>query len=198
MRLQCKWRECNNIAFILCWIYWYVRQLLLPLWLLETSHMDWWGLRDHALMGSLRAHHLSLTNCQKVPSLLSRGNKALLESQLNKHIRKFFLWLKVQFIPNHQAFLTHTNAVSHLRTMNKLMGTKAKLFVLSLGNDQHLLPGEHIFLGSVIFPSICGCCSAGFPSSSQLSFYLVAKYLQLCAYYTILGLPWKIRETWGS
>ena len=108
------------------------------------------------------------------------------------------LWLKVQFIPNHQTFLTPRNAVSHLRTVSKPSRTKAELSALPLCSNQHLLLGAHFpgecHISFHMWLPLCGLpnlLSAGF-------FHVVAEDLQLCAYYSVLELPWKIRETWGS
>lgn len=100
----------------------------------------------------------------------------------------------MQFIPYHQTFLTPRNAVSHLRVVSKPSRTKAELSALPLCSNQHLLlgarfPGEsHIsFHMWLLFCGLPNLLSAGF-------FHVVAEDLQLYAY-SVLELPWKIRET---
>lgn len=122
-----------------------------------------------------------------------QGNQSSFRFILNKHVGKFFCDSKSSSSPTIQGFLSHKNAASQFRTMNKPVGTKAKLSAPPLGSNQHLLPGEHIFLGvSYFFPYVAGSkllllCRLPHALLTE-SFCLVAEYLQLCAYCFTLGL----------
>lgn len=147
--------------------------------------------------GTFKSRLSHLPNCWKGLSLLL-GETKLFWNHSWTNTSGRFLWLKVQFLPNHQTFLTSEIAVSHLRTVSKPLRTKAELSALPLHSNQHLLPGAHFpGEGHISFHMWLPLC--GLPNLLSTGFFhVVAEYLQLSAYYSVLELPWKIRETWGS
>lgn len=134
-----------------------------------------WGLSDHTVVGSLRYLDISvfLTEVDEGTEPPFQWKQSSFRITVSKHSRKFFCDSKSSSSPTIQAFLSHKNDVSHIRTMNKPARTKAKLSAPPLGSNQHLLLGSTYSwecpISVQMWQASNRCCSAGFPALSPRS-----------------------------